>query len=256
MGDMVAERTTVWGLVPDLALDRSSPVPLYFQVASRLQQQIEDGELPVGGRLENEIELADRLGVSRPTMRRAIQYLVERGMLVRKRGVGTQIVHPKVRRPVELSSLYDDLVKAGQRPRTEIKLLEIRTAPDAVAEALGIPFGSEINWLERLRYADEEPLALMHNAVPVDVLLLRRADLEQRGLYQLLRAAGHIPRMANQVVGAKSATVAEAKLLGESRGAPMLTMTRTAWDAAGRAVEYGSHIYRANRYSFELNLTS
>jgi DNA-binding GntR family transcriptional regulator len=256
MGDTMPERTTVWGLVPDLELDRSSPVPLYFQVATRLQELIENGELPVGGRLENEVELADRLGVSRPTMRQAIGYLVERGMLVRKRGVGTQIVHPKVRRPVELSSLYDDLVKAGQRPRTEIKLLEIRAAPDSVAEALGIPFGSEINWVERLRYADDEPLALMHNAVPLDVLALRRSDLEQRGLYELLRAAGHIPRMANQVVGAKSATAAEAKSLGDSRGAPMLTMTRTAWDAAGRAVEYGSHIYRATRYSFELTLTS
>jgi DNA-binding GntR family transcriptional regulator len=256
MGDAMSERTTVWGLVPNLELDRSSPVPLYFQVATRLQQLIENGELPVGGRLENEVELADRLGVSRPTMRQAIGYLVERGMLVRKRGVGTQIVHPKVRRPVELSSLYDDLVKAGQRPRTEIKLLEIRAAPDSVAEALGIPFGSEINWVERLRYADDEPLALMHNAVPLDVLALRRSDLEQRGLYELLRAAGHIPRMANQVVGAKSATAAEAKALGDSRGAPMLTMTRTAWDAAGRAVEYGSHIYRATRYSFELTLTS
>lgn len=250
------ERTTVWGLVPDLALDRSSPVPLYFQVATRLQRLIEDGELPVGGRLENEVELADRLGVSRPTMRRAIGYLVERGMLVRKRGVGTQIVHPKVRRPVELSSLYDDLAKTGQRPRTEVTLLEIRPAPDTVAEALGVPFGTEINWLERLRYADGEPLALMHNAVPVGVLTVRRADLEQRGLYELLRAAGYVPKMANQVVGARSATPQEAKLLGESRGAPMLTMTRTAWDAAGRAVEYGSHLYRASRYSFELNLTS
>ena len=57
--------------VPDVPLDRTSPVPLYFQVATRLQQLIEDGELPVGSRLENEVELADRLGVSRPTMRRA-----------------------------------------------------------------------------------------------------------------------------------------------------------------------------------------
>ena len=107
-------------LVPKVVLDRSSPVPLYFQVATRLQEQIEGGELPVGGRLENEVELADRLGVSRPTMRKAIAYLVERGMLVRRRGVGTQIVHPKVRRPVELTSLYDDLAKTGRAPRTEI----------------------------------------------------------------------------------------------------------------------------------------
>lgn len=250
------ERTTVWGLVPEVMLDRSSPVPLYFQVATRLQQLIENGELPVGGRLENEVELADRLGVSRPTMRRAIGYLVERGMLVRKRGVGTQVVHPKVRRPVELTSLYDDLVKAGQRPHTEVKLLEIRPAPDAIAETLGIPFGSEITWVERLRFVDGEPLALMHNAVPVDVLTLRGAELREHGLYELLRAAGHVPKIANQTVGAKVATATEARLLGDSRGAPMLTMTRTAWDAAGRAVEYGSHIYRANRYSFELTLTS
>lgn len=243
-------------LVPAVPLDRTSPVPLYFQVATKLQQLIEDGEMPVGGRLENEVELADRLGVSRPTMRRAIQYLVERGMLVRKRGVGTQIVHPKVRRPVELSSLYDDLAKNGQAPRTDIRSIEVMPAPDHVADALAVPEGTPVTWLERLRYAAGEPLAIMHNAVPVDVLALRREDLEGHGLYELLRAAGHVPRMANQVVGARSATAAEARVLGDARGAPLLTMTRTAWDAGGRAVEYGSHIYRASRYSFELTLTS
>jgi DNA-binding GntR family transcriptional regulator len=83
----VSERHQDGVLAPEVLLDRSSPVPLYFQVASRLQEQIEHGDLPVGGRLENEVELADRLGVSRPTMRKAIGYLVERGMLVRRRGV-------------------------------------------------------------------------------------------------------------------------------------------------------------------------
>ena len=177
-------------------------------------------------------------------------------MLVRKRGVGTQIVHPKVRRPVELSSLYDDLAKSGQEPRTEIRLFDVRPAPDHVAEALGVPEGTEVAWFERLRFAGGEPLAIMHNAVPVDVLPLRREDLEQHGLYELLRAAGRVPRMANQVVGARAATAAEARMLGDSRGAPVLTMTRTAWDESGRAVEYGSHLYRASRYSFELTLTS
>ncbi|MDN5934074.1 MAG: GntR family transcriptional regulator [Pseudonocardia sp.] len=242
--------------LPEVSLDRSSPVPLYYQVATRMQQLIEDGELPVGSRLENEVELAERLGVSRPTMRRAIAYLVERGMLVRKRGVGTQIVHPKVRRPVELTSLYDDLVKSGQSPRTEVRCLEVRRAPDHVAEALGVPAGLDVTWIERLRHAGGEPLALMHNAVPLDLLPLRAEDLAERGLYELLRAAGHVPRMASQTVGAKSATAAEARLLGDSRGAPMLTMERTAWDASGRAVEYGAHVYRASRYSFELTLSS
>jgi DNA-binding GntR family transcriptional regulator len=252
----VPEADTRVGAVPAVGIDRTSPVPLYFQVATRLQELIENGELPVGSRLENEVELADRLGVSRPTMRRSIQYLVERGMLVRKRGVGTQVVHPMVRRPVELSSLYDDLVRSGRQPRTEIQRLEVKPAPGAIAQALGIPEGDEITWMERLRYASGEPLAIMHNAVPVDVLRLRREDLAQNGLYALLRAAGHTPRLANQVVGARAATAAEARILRESRGAPMLTMTRTAWDAGGRAVEYGAHTYRASRYSLELTLTS
>jgi len=237
------------------ALDRGSPVPLYFQVATQLQQMIESGEMPVGGRLANEVELADRLGVSRPTMRRAIGYLVERGMLVRKRGVGTQIVHPKVRRPVELTSLYDDLAKNGQDPRTELRGFTIGPATTQMAQSLGVPEGLDVAWFERLRYAGGEPLAVMQNAVPTDVLAVERADLERRGLYELLRAAGHIPRVAQQVVGARAASAAEARLLGEPRGAPLLTMSRTAWDERGAAVEYGSHVYRASRYSFELTLT-
>ena len=243
-------------VVAPMKIDRTSPIPLYFQVASRLQELIEDGSIAVGTRLENEVDLADQLGVSRPTMRRAIQYLVERGMLVRKRGVGTQVVHPKVRRPVELSSLHDDLVKTGQAPRTEIRTFEIMPATDALAQALSIPEGAEVTSFERLRFAGAEPLALMHNAVPVDVLRLSREDLENHGLYDLLRAVGHAPRIADQVIGARAASAAEARLLEETRGAPLLTMTRTAWDAGGRAVEYGSHIYRASMYTFQLTLAS
>jgi DNA-binding GntR family transcriptional regulator len=242
--------------VRPVEVDRTSPVPLYFQVASRLQELIEKGEIGVGARIENEVDLAERLGVSRPTTRRAIQYLVERGMLVRKRGVGTQVVHPKVRRPVELSSLYDDLVNSDRAPRTEVLDLRIVPASQEIAEALEVSPGTEVTWIERLRYAGGEPLALMHNAIPVDLLRLTAEDLSERGLYELLRRAGFVPRIATQVIGARSATPTEAKILDEKRGASLLTMTRTAWDAGGRALEYGSHLYRASRYSFELNLSA
>ena len=107
-------------VAPPIQVDRNSPVPLYFQVAQHLEHLIESGELAPGTRLENEIDLADRLRLSRPTMRRAIEYLVDKGLLVRKRGVGTQVVHARVRRQVELSSLYDDLDRAHRQPRTEV----------------------------------------------------------------------------------------------------------------------------------------
>ncbi|HEV8570242.1 MAG TPA: GntR family transcriptional regulator [Actinoplanes sp.] len=242
--------------VRPVEVDRTSPVPLYFQVATRLQELIEKGEIGVGARIENEVDLAERLGVSRPTTRRAIQYLVERGMLVRKRGVGTQVVHPKVRRPVELSSLYDDLVNSDRAPRTDVLDLRVIAAPQEVADALECVPGTEVTWIERLRYAGGEPLAIMHNAIPVDLLQLTERDLADHGLYELLRRAGFVPRIATQVIGARSATAAEGRILAEKRGASLLTMTRTAWDASGRALEYGSHVYRASRYSFELNLSA
>ena len=237
-------------------MDRTSPVPLYFQVATRLQELIEQGEIGVGARIENEVDLAERLGVSRPTTRRAIQYLVERGMLVRRRGVGTQVVHPKVRRPVELSSLYDDLVNSDRRPRTDVLDLRVIPASQEVAAALEIDAGTEVTWIERLRHAGGEPLALMHNAIPVGLLGLTEKDLAERGLYELLRRAGFIPRIATQVIGARDATAAEARTLQEKRGAALLTMTRTAWDASGRVLEYGSHVYRASRCSFEISLAA
>ena len=75
-----------------LVLDRTSPVPLYFQVAQAMEAAISDGRLPPGSRLDNEVYLAEQLGLSRPTMRRAMQYLVDKGVLVRRRGIGTALI--------------------------------------------------------------------------------------------------------------------------------------------------------------------
>src|SRR6266446_10831393 len=140
-----------------LRVDRSSPVPLYFQVAQHLEHMIESGELPMGTRLDNENNLAGQLGLSKPTMRRAIEYLVGRGLLVRKRGIGTQVVHAKVTREVELTSLYDDLAKTHRDPSTRVVSFRTEAAPDDLALELGIPEGTEVYVFERLRYADAEP---------------------------------------------------------------------------------------------------
>jgi DNA-binding GntR family transcriptional regulator len=237
-----------------IPVDRASPVPLYFQVAQELERAIEDGRLVPGSRLDNEVELAERLRLSRPTVRRAIQYLVEQGLLVRKRGVGTQVVHAKVRRSIELTSLYDDLSAAKQRPRTEVLALGVEPAPTTVAISLGLPESSPVLTLERLRYAQDEPLALMRNYLPPGLVQLTKAELERRGLYQLLRESGVHLRIASQTIGARAATAAEAKLLAERRNAPLLTMSRTTYDDIGRIVECASHLYRASVYSFELTL--
>ncbi|WP_320781719.1 GntR family transcriptional regulator [Streptomyces sp. CRN 30] len=238
----------------DFTLDRTSPVPLYYQLARQLEAAIEQGALGPGSLLGNEIELAGRLGLSRPTVRQAIQSLVDKGLLVRRRGVGTQVVHSQVKRPMELTSLYDDLQAAGQSPATRVLAVGRRPAPAEAAAALGIAEGTPVHHVERLRLAHGEPVAYLTNHVPEDVLELDAGKLEATGLYRLLRGAGITLHSARQTVGARSAAAEEAARLDEPAGAALLTMRRTAYDDTGRAVEYGSHVYRASRYSFEFQL--
>ncbi|MEU9207672.1 GntR family transcriptional regulator [Streptomyces sp. NPDC048415] len=237
-----------------LSVDRSSPVPLYFQLSQQLEAAIEHGALTPGSLLGNEIELAARLGLSRPTVRQAIQSLVDKGLLVRRRGVGTQVVHSQVKRPLELSSLYDDLESAGQRPATHVLVNAVEPASAEVAAALGVPEGGDVHRVERLRLAHGEPMAYLRNFLPPDLLELDSERMEATGLYRLMRTAGITLHSARQSVGARAATVEEGERLGEPAGAPLLTMQRTTFDDTGRAVEFGSHIYRASRYSFEFQL--
>jgi GntR family transcriptional regulator len=242
-----------------VTLDRGSPVPLYFQVAQALQAAIEAGTVPPGSRLDNEIQLADELGLSRPTMRRAMEYLVGKGLIVRRRGIGTIVVQPKVRRPLQLSSLYEDLRAGGQEPTTSVLSLEVVPAPAEVAEALGLDPGKPVHRLLRLRRASDRPIALMTNYIPVALPGLGDGELtveqlEAAGLYQVLRAAGVHLHAADQTISARKATAEESRVLNEPRGAALLTMQRVAYDDRGRAVEYGSHVYAASRYSFSLSM--
>lgn len=239
-----------------ISVNRSSPVPLYFQVAEQLEKAILDGTLAAGDRISNEVSLAQELGLSRPTMRQAIQVLVDKGLLVRKRGVGTQVVQGKVHRPLELTSLHDDLTKAGQRQRTEVLALERRAADERVAGELQLETGAEVWFLERLRFVNDEALAHMQNYLPCSVVDLSDVDLTTNGLYATLREAGVAMRVARQRISARRAEAGEARMLGEKRGAPLLTMERTAYDDAGRAVEYGTHAYRPDRYAFESTLVA
>jgi DNA-binding GntR family transcriptional regulator len=238
----------------ELGVDRSSPVPLYYQLSQQLEAAIEQGRLAPGSLLGNEIELAARLGLSRPTVRQAIQSLVDKGLMVRRRGVGTQVVHSQVKRPLELSSLYDDLEAAGQRPATRVLGNRIEPATARIAAALGVPEGTDVHLVERLRSAHDEPMALLRNHVPAGLVDLGTERLEATGLYRIMRAAGITLHSARQSVGARLATAEEAAQLAEPEGAPLLTMERTTYDDTGRAVEFASHVYRASRYAFDFQL--
>ncbi|HEX6520828.1 MAG TPA: GntR family transcriptional regulator [Streptosporangiaceae bacterium] len=238
-------------------LDRTSPIPLYFQIAENLKQAITEGTLKPGDRLDNELDLTERLGVSRPTVRQAVQRLVEQGLVVRRRGLGTVVVAPRILRSVALTSLYDDLSVSGRRPATKVLDVTEIKADNELAAILSLPAGTAVLSVERLRLADGTPLALMHNYLPAGLLKTDPADgLAKAGLYELLRGQGVQLQAGEQVIGARKASGHEAKLLDAPRGATVLTMTRTTYDQAGRPVEHGSHAYLADRYSFRMTLVA
>lgn len=235
---------------PAVRLDRAADAPLHEQISRHVEALIRSGELPPGTRVEKEVAMATRLGVSRPTARRALQDLVERGLLLRTRGVGTQVAPEVIRRPMELSSLYEDLASAGRRPRTVVLEHAVVPASAPVAQRLGIEEGTPVVSVRRLRTADGEPLAILTNHLPAD-LAPSREELEEMGLYGALRGRGVLLRVARQTIGARLATTAEARMLGERPRAALLTMERLGLDASNTVVEYGSHVYRGSRYSVD-----
>jgi GntR family transcriptional regulator len=232
-------------------IDRSSPVPLYHQLAEQLSHAISSGELQPGDPFENEIALGERLSLSRPTVRRAIQELVDQGLLLRRRGLGTTVAARKVHRRAELTSLWDDLARAGGEPRTTVLSHEL-VEDEQAAAALDLPPDTVFLSVVRVRCSGETPLAVLHNYLPPGLNDLAREQLEREGLYALLRERGVRPVVAHQSIGARMPTPAERKHLAIRGSEPVLTMTRSAFDATGKAVEFGDHCYRASTYTIEV----
>ena len=237
----------------DVLIDRTSPVPLWHQLCEQLTAAVHDGRLQPGDPFENELAMAARLSLSRPTVRRAMQEMVDQGLLVRRRGVGTTVASRKIHRRAMLTSLHDDLVRAGRSPSTTV--LDLRSTRDArAAAALDLPADSELLAIVRLRTTDGVPLAVLHNWLPPAYADVSAEELEADGLYAALRARGAVPVVARQNVGARMPTSEERRRLGIVGRQPVLTMTRTAFAVTGDAIEFGDHCYRAEDYSLDLVL--
>jgi GntR family transcriptional regulator len=241
----------------DITLDRNSPVPLYYQLAQFIEHAINTGDLAPGDRLENELSLTSRLGLSRPTARQAIQELVNKGLLVRKRGVGTQVVRSQFRRTEALSSLNEDILKAGKTPTTRLLEFFVGQLDQHIRDAIDEAALSETEFIKirRLRLADDVPLAILTNYLP-DRFQITEADMQSKSLYAGLRALGVNLKIAHQRISARLMTEEEAELLDEDTPAACLSVDRLVYDDVGQFVEFGRHIYHAAHYSIQSSLVA
>ncbi|QOR70074.1 GntR family transcriptional regulator [Ruania alkalisoli] len=239
--------------VVQVALDRASPVPLYFQLAEQLTAAITDGKAQAGDSFENEVAMSERLGLSRPTVRRAIHHLVDQGLLVRQRGLGTFVASRRVHRRASRGSLYDDLSSQGRKPSTHVLEYGIENEPKA-AGSLDLDADTQLLAVKRLRLADGEPLAIMRNWLPPRHSSITREQLEARGLYSLLRDHGVGSVVAHQSVAARLPTVEERGVLKISSRLPVIAVSRTAFEPTGAPVEHAEHVYRSDGYTIDLVL--
>jgi GntR family transcriptional regulator len=229
--------------------------PLYHRVYRQISQEIESGAMAPGDRLPSERWLCDELGVSRATVRRAIEELVRDG-LVEARGRGSFVTGEALAEPPNTLMSLSELGRSrGLQATSRVLTQEVRAATLDEAEAFSIAPGAELVVLERLRMLDGLPISLDHNRVPLRLLpTALHVDFATASLYAELDAAGHHLTRADYEVEARAVAQDEAELLGLAPGAPVLQTITVAIKEDGQVVDLGRTIYRADRYRFRATL--
>jgi len=236
---------------------KRSPIPLYYQIKTRLLEAIEGGQYRVGEQIPSERELTARYGVSRMTARQALVELESQGYLQRVQGKGTFVSIPKLDQPLlALTSFTEDMRRRGMEPGSQLIAADEIAAGKRVGQALGLGDTEVVFRVERLRLANGQPMAVETAHVPAVLCPgLLQTDFSAQSLYAVLRERyGHQPVKARQSLEAVPVGSREAKLLGLWEGAPVLLMERVARDAAGVPIEYVRSLYRGDRYRFTTEL--
>ncbi len=242
----------------DLSIDRDSPIPYYVQVRDVLRAGIQDGRWQVGDRLPGEVELCRMFDVSRTVIRQALNDLVYKGLLVRRKGKGTFVVGPKIREGLiqKLTGFYQDMVEQGYSPVTRVLKQELVPASPRIAGFLSIAPGSETIEIERLRFVHDEPIQLTTTYLPYYLCRdLLHQDLSNQSLYAFLEQhCGLMIVRGHRSVEAVPASDYEAGLLHVKKGAPLIMLDSVSFLSDGTPVEYYHAVHRGDRTRFEVEL--
>ncbi|WP_448952994.1 GntR family transcriptional regulator [Labrys neptuniae] len=233
-------------------LEAESPTALYKRLQDALRSAISEGVLPAGAMIPGERDLAQRLDLSRVTVRNAIKGLVEERLLVQRHGARTSVALRLEKPMTVFTSFSEDMVARGRVPGTTWLRREVGMADPAEAMSLGLSPGAEVCRLHRLRLADRVPVAIEYSVLPAE--FLPSPDLIDGSLYVTLERRGCQPVRALQRVRADVATAHEARLLETQTGAPILEMERRCSLDNGRVVELTRSRYRGDAYDFMVEL--
>ncbi len=239
-------------------LDRTSVLPLYYQIQQGLLDQIRSGTLKAGDAVPSEQEIAERLGVSRMTARQALKSLRDIGVTYTERGRGTFVSANKLEKNIrQVLSFTEEMAARGLRASSKVLSFETVQAGEEIAAALHIQKGDTLFKLQRIRMADKSPMGIECSYIPQHLCpdLLKTFD-PAASLYRTLSERyGVRMTVADEVVEAALVSAQDARMLQIPRGSPVFVFTRVSRVQSGQAVEYVKSTYRADRYKITHRLT-
>jgi len=239
-------------------IDKTSPMPYFQQLAGLLRREMRERVSQAGAyQLPSENQLAERHGITRATVRRALDVLERDGWIYREKGKGSFAALRRVEHELtQLVSTTEDMAQRGWSLTTQVISVEQVPAAAYMAHALELPEGAPVYELCRLRLVDHEPLSLQSAYLPVELCpKLAENDLAS-SLYRLLEARYKLRLWTGkEVLRARCAAPHEARLLGIRKGMPVMYMERVTYAANGVAVEYLEAVWRGDRYDFKVTLS-
>ncbi|MCF8484942.1 MAG: GntR family transcriptional regulator [Rhodobacteraceae bacterium] len=223
-----------------------------------LRDEISRGDMPPGAVLPGEMRLAVQHGVSRVTIRRALEVLAHEGLIERRAGSGTVVTTPGQRAEAiaaDFTTLMPQLVQMGQQTTARLLAYAYTPAPAMVAEALHLPDGVRVQRAVRVRLMNGAPFSHLTTHVPEHIAQnFSETDLASTPLFRLLERSGVQVDHASQSISASLATPDVAEALDVSVGAALIALTRVVFDASGRGVEHLAALYRPDRFRLDMVL--
>lgn len=233
-------------------VERNSANPLYKQLVARIRAEIENGVYEIDSRIPSEQELCEKYEVSRITVRKALEELSEEGLLVRRQGKGTFVSVPSMEIDVKpITSFHDACRLVGRVASSKVLgARSVKATKEDVIE-LKVPSESRVVEIDRLRYADDEPVILERNHFSFVYSYLLESDL-RGSLYSLLRSYGIEPSKASHDVSLISADENKASLLGIEVGSPLLFLHEVIYDQKGRPLHISHQYIRGDKFTLKL----
>lgn len=230
--------------------------PLYVRLQKLIEQAMSEGRLKHGDALPPERDIADAAAISRVTVRKAVDSLVDQGLLVRRRGSGTFVVKqvPRMQQPLtRLTSFSEDMRRRGMSAGSKWLNRGLFHPTPEETMTLGLSGEARVARLLRLRTANDMPIALETTSLPDDIL--PDPNLVENSLYQALAAINIQPVRANQRISAVLLKEEETELLGVPPGSAALRVQRIAYLESGRVMEVSTALYRSDAYDLVAELS-